>query len=349
MSTSPRSGERPLAVYTDLDDTDFSAGVRLLEQNGFEVRYLDTQDPEAIVALSKDAVAMLVGYATVTREMITRLPRLKIIALMSMGFNNVDVDAAAEHGVWVTNIPGAATEEVATHALALALHATRGLSFYSETVVAGRWNSRAAIAQPRLSALTLGVLGLGKIGSKLAELAQPLFGEIIGYDPFLPDNDETRARLAELGVRRTSLEEVRDTANVLSLHIPLNSDTESFVDAEFLAAMPSGSYLVNVSRGQLIDSAALRAAVDSGHLAGAGLDVLDEEPPSHDHPLVNAPGVTVTPHIAYYSSESDAEYVRQQAQNVVTHAQTGRPDAPVNDPSTFTTHAASVAAAPAGA
>lgn len=349
MSTNPDLGGRPLAVYTDLDDTDFSAGVRLLEDQGFEVRYLDTQDPEAIVAVAQDAVAMLVGYATITGEMIARLPKLEIIALMSMGFNNVDTAAAAEHGIWVSNIPGAATEEVATHALALALHATRGLSFYGESVVAGRWNSRAAIAQPRLSALTLGILGLGKIGSKLAELAQPLFGEIVGYDPFLPDTDETRARLASLGVRRASLSEVRDTANVLSLHVPLTPETESFVDAEFLAAMPRGSYLVNVSRGQLIDSAALRAAVDSGHLAGAGLDVLDEEPPRQDHPLVDAPGVIVTPHIAYYSSESDAEYVRQQAQNVVTYAQTGRPDAPVNTPTISPTHAAPAAAASAGA
>lgn len=349
MSTNSREGERPLAVYTDLDDTDFSAGVRLLEEHGFEVRYLDTQDPDAIVAGAQNATAMLVGYATITREMIEQLPKLEIIALMSMGFNNVDVEAATEHGVWVTNIPGAATEEVATHALALALHATRGLSFYGEAVVSGRWNSRAAIAQPRLSSLTLGILGLGKIGSKLAELAQPLFGEIVGYDPFLPDTDETRARLAALGVRRASLEEVRDAANVLSLHVPLTPDTDRFVDAEFLAAMPSGAYLVNVSRGQLVDSQALRAAIDSGHLSGAALDVLDEEPPGDGHPLVGVPGVIVTPHIAYYSDETDAEYVRQQAQNVLTFAARGTPDAPVNEPIFVSTHAANSVAAPAGA
>jgi phosphoglycerate dehydrogenase-like enzyme len=349
MSANAGLGERPLAVYTDLDDTEFSAGVRLLEAHGFEVRYLDTQDEAAIVAGAQGATAMLVGYATITRSMIEQLPDLEIIALMSMGFNNIDVEAAAEHGVWVTNIPGAATEEVATHALALALHVTRGLSFYSEAVMSGRWNSRAAIAQPRLSSLTLGILGLGKIGSKLAELAKPLFGEIVGYDPFLPDSDETRERLATLGVRRASLEEVRDTANVLSLHVPLTPDTHRFVDADFLAAMPTGSYLVNVSRGQLIDSAALRAAIDSGHLSGAGLDVLDEEPPSVGHPLVGAPGVTITAHIAYYSDETDAEYVRQQAQNVLTHAEQGRPDAPVNTPIATPRRAAPSAVATAGA
>lgn len=333
MSTD--ASARPRAVYTDLDDTDASAGVALLESAGFDVSTLESRDPEVIVAGAQDAVALLVGYAEITREMIERMPTLRIIALMSMGFNNVDIDAAAEHGVLVTNIPGAATEEVATHALALALHGARGLSFYGQATRDGLWNVRDTIVPQRLSETRLGVIGLGKIGSRLAQLSRPLFGEVVGYDPMLPDTAETRAWLVDIGVRRASLEEVRASAHVLSLHLPLLDSTENMVDAAFLSAMQPGSFLINVSRGGLVDSGALAASLDAGHLSGAGLDVLETEPPPVDHPLLRHPRAIVTPHVAYWSSRTDAEYVRQQAQNVVSWASTGRPDslvAPVRTP-----------------
>lgn len=322
----------PIAVYTDTDDTDVSAGVRLLEEAGYEVRILETRDADAIIAGARDAEVLLLGYAPITREIIAALPELKLIALMSMGFDFVDLDAASEHGVWVTNVPGAATEEVATHALALLLHATRQLPFYLGSATPEQWNDRAETAPPRLSELQLGIVGLGKIGREFARVAGPLFGGIVGYDPFLPDTAEVRAELAQLGIRRAELAEVRDSAHVLSLHLPLTPDTERMVDAEFLAAMPAGAVVLNVSRGGLIDSAALVAALDSGRLSAAALDVLDQEPPAADHPLLGRDDVVLTPHIAYFSSFTEAEYVRVQAANAVTFAATGRPESPVNTP-----------------
>lgn len=322
----------PIAVYTDTDDTDVSAGVCLLEEAGYEVRILETRDADAIIAGARDAEVLLLGYAPITREIIAALPELKLIALMSMGFDFVDLDAASEHGVWVTNVPGAATEEVATHALALLLHATRQLPFYLGSATPERWNDRAETASPRLSELQLGIVGLGKIGREFARVAGPLFGGIVGYDPFLPDTAEVRAELAQLGIRRAELAEVRDSAHVLSLHLPLTPDTERMVDAEFLAAMPAGAVVLNVSRGGLIDSAALAAALDSGRLSAAALDVLDQEPPAADHPLLGRDDVVLTPHIAYFSSFTEAEYVRVQAANAVTFAATGRPESPVNTP-----------------
>lgn len=317
------------AVYTDLDGTDFSAGRELLSSAGFEVSYLDSLDAETIVGGAAGASALLVGYAEITRSMIERMPSVKIIALMSMGFDNVDVDAATEHGIWVTTIVGAATEEVATHALAMALHLARGITFSQQAVVFGRWNDRDALVQPRLSECTLGLMGLGRIGMKFAELARPLFGEIIGYDPFIPDTDETRARFAAAGVRRVDAATVRSSSHFLSLHLPLTADTAAMVDAAFLGSMKPLSYLINVSRGGLVDSSALCEVLDSGHLAGAGLDVLDAEPPSSEHPLLGHPRALITPHIAYFSGRSEAEYVRLQAQNVVSWAQRGTPDTPL--------------------
>ena len=323
---------RPIAVYTDVDDTDPTPGIRLLEEQGFEVRVLGTRDPQEIIAGAQGATVLLPGYASVTREMIEALPELRLISLMSMGFDYVDIDAATEHGVWVTNVPGAATEEVATHALAILLSSVRQLRFYTASAVPATWNDRAETAPPRLSETTLGIIGLGKIGRELVRLARPLFGEVIGYDPMLPDTPEVRAELADLGVRRTELAEVRAAADMLSLHLPLTPQTERMVDAEFLAAMPAGSVLVNVSRGGLVDHAAVAAALDTGRLAAGERDGLAEEPPSADHPMLGREDVVLTPHIAYFSARTEIEYVRIQAQNAATLLATGTPDSPVNRP-----------------
>lgn len=323
---------RPVAVYTDVEDTDPAIGIALLERAGFEVRVLGTRDSAEIIAGAHDATVLLPGYASVTREMIEAMPQLRIVALMSMGFDYVDLEAATEHGVWVTNVPGAATEEVATHALAILLAATRQLGYYQRSAQPGTWNDRAATAPPRLSETTLGIIGLGKIGRELIRLARPLFGEVVGYDPMLPDTPEIQADLEALGVRRTDLEEVRRSANVLSLHLPLTPKTEHMIDAEFISGMPAGSVLVNVSRGALVDHVALAAALDAGQLSGAALDVLETEPPAADHPMLGRDDVVLTPHIAYFSARTEIEYVRIQAQNGVTLFETGTPDSPVNRP-----------------
>lgn len=329
---NPMTTARPLAVYTDVDDTDPAPGIALLEQHGFEVRVLGTRDPHEIIAGARDAVALLPGYATITREVIEALPHLRLVALMSMGFDYVDVDAATEHGVWVTNVPGAATEEVATHALAILLHSLRQLPFYLASATPTDWNERAAAAPPRLSEKTLGIIGLGRIGRELARQAGPMFGRVVGYDPLMPDTAEIRADLERLGVQRADLAEVRAAADVLSLHLPLTPETENMVDAAFLARMPPGATIVNVSRGALIDNLALVDALDVGHLAGAALDVLDVEPPQPGHPLLDRDDVVLTPHIAYLSERTEIEYVRIQAQNAVTLLETGSPESPVNRP-----------------
>lgn len=323
---------RPLAVYTDVDDTDPAAGIALLEAAGYEVLVLGTRDPDEIIAGARGASVLLPGYAEIPRRVIEALPELSLIALMSMGYDYVDVAAATEHGVWVTNVPGAATEEVATHALGLLLASARQLRFYTRSAAPDTWNDRAPAAPPRLSETTLGIIGLGKIGRELVRLARPLFGEVIGYDPMLPDTPEVRAQLAALGVRRTGLAEVRSAAHVLSLHLPLTPETTGMIDAEFLAQMPGGAVLVNVSRGALVDHAAVAAALDAGRLAGAALDVLEQEPPAAGHPMLGRDDVVLTPHVAYFSAHTEIEYVRIQAQNAVEFMRTGVPETPVNTP-----------------
>lgn len=329
MPSAGKIMNRPVAVYTDIDNTDITPGIKLLEDSGFEVRVLGTRDPQEIIAGAQGAEALLPGYSEVTREVIEALPQLRIIALMSMGTNTVDLRAAKEHSIWVTNILGRATEEVGTHTLAIILAMLRQLDYYQANANPTRWNLRAENPPPRLSELTLGIVGLGRTGQELARVAAPLFNEIIGYDPIQQSNLATGLNLPSIA--RMPLDDLIGTADALSLHLPLTPSTESLVDTGFLNKMKPCSYLVNASRGGLIDENALATALDQGHLAGAALDVLSEEPPPLNHPLVGRPDVVLTPHIAYYSAHTVTDYVETQARNVVAFRKHGRPLSPAQE------------------
>ncbi|WP_158865813.1 C-terminal binding protein [Leifsonia sp. AG29] len=323
------SADRPLAVYTDTDDIDPAPGIELLEAAGFDVVRLETRDADDIVAAAEGAEALMVGYAAVDADLIRRLPSLRIISMLSMGYDNVDVEAATAAGVWVANLVGAATDEVAAHALGLAL-AARSIDRAARGTRDGGWGLPHAPKATTES--TVGVLGLGRIGRRFAGFAAPLFGEVIGTDPMLPDDEQARGGLAAAGIRRVGLDELLAESDVLSLHLPLSDETAQLVDADFLAAMRPGSVLVNVSRGGLIDEEALLAALDSGHLSGAGLDVVAAEPPALDHPFRSHPHVVLTPHVAYLSSRTGRAYATGQARNVIALFTDGAPLTPVNRP-----------------
>ena len=310
---------RPVAVYSDWGEIDMTPGVRMLEDAGWEVRTVGSTDAEAIAAGAADATALCLGYASVGRELLARLERLRIVATLSAGWDMVDVDAAAERGVWVATIPDAAVDEVASHALALALALVRHLPWTDRDVRAGSW-VLAVDDPPRVPrALTFAVLGVGRIGRRTAELAGGVFGRVAGHDPYVP------ADRWPAGVQRLGLDELLAQADVLSLHLPLTRESEQLVDAALIARMRRGASLVNVSRGGLVDHAALLAALDAGQLAGAGLDVLDVEPPPADHPVLHHPRVLITPHAAFLSDRSLDAYPRRQAENVLAWQRTGRP------------------------
>ncbi len=328
MSTDLHAGAgtaagRIVAVCRDLDELDIEAGVRMLEAAGCHVVRLSADDADTIAREASDAEALLIGYARVDAPLLERLPRLGVIATASMGFDMVDVDAATARGIWVANVLGAATEEVATHALGLALASTRGIVTHATAVRAGGWDLGAAPTPRRLSQQTLGLVGLGRIGLALAGRASATFGRVVGYDPYAAETP---------GIERMSADDVLAAADVLSLHLPLTDETAGYLNAERIARMPRGATVVNVSRGGLIDAAALVTALDSGHLAGAALDVLETEPPAADDPLVTHPKVIVTPHSAFLSDASIADYVRLQAENALAWLASGQPATPVNSP-----------------
>jgi D-3-phosphoglycerate dehydrogenase/C-terminal binding protein len=244
----------------------------------------------------------------ITRATIERLERCKLIVRCGVGYDNVDHAFARSRGIPVANVPDYGTEEVADSAIGMLLALTRGIAFFNTFLRAPEapWRFHEVGPLSRLRGQTLGIVGLGRIGTAVAVRAKALGMEVAFYDPYKPDGYDKA-----LGVRRKeTLEELLAEAQVLSCHCPLTEETFRLIDARAIARMPRGSYLINTSRGEVVDVTAIPPAIASGQLAGAGLDVLPQEPPPPDHPLVAAwrdprhpahTRVILNPHSAFYS------------------------------------------------
>ncbi|OIJ65275.1 C-terminal binding protein [Streptomyces mangrovisoli] len=315
----------PVVVITDTEELDPGPAVRLLSAAGFEVRVVGSRAPDAIAAAARDADALIVGYARIDAALFDRMPRVRMIATMSAGHDMIDTDEAARRGIWVANLPHAATEDVAVHALAQALALVRRLPQADAVVRSGGWSQDLADVPRRAGELTLGVLGLGRIARVLTRIAGPVFGRIVAHDPHAADWPD--------GVERVDLDTLLARADVLSLHVPSTPGTRGMVDAGLLARMRPGSLLVNVSRGDLVDPDALLAALDEGRLAGAALDVFPVEPPADDDRLRSHPRLLLSPHSAFLSDASLRAYVTEPARNVIAWWTDGRPHTPVVVPS----------------
>jgi D-3-phosphoglycerate dehydrogenase / 2-oxoglutarate reductase len=251
---------------------------------------------QAVVEAAGTADGVLVQYGQITSEIIGQCPSWRVIGRYGVGVDNVDLDAATRHGIAVVNVPDYCVEEVATHAAAMLLAAWRKLALSGELIANGRWGDWKALQpiQP-MSDSTLGLIGIGRIGGEVIRLLSPFFGRVISFDP---------VQEPPAGVQAATLDEVFAKSDVVSLHCPLTAETRDLVNAERLESMRRGALLVNVSRGPLIDSAALNEALRSGAIAGAALDVLPQEPPDADDPLLTAPNLLVTNHSAWYSEVS---------------------------------------------
>jgi phosphoglycerate dehydrogenase-like enzyme len=304
-----------LAVFVDLVECDLYEGPKLLRDAGFDVRTAVARTPGEVAAAAQGAAALLTGDAPVTDSVLAAIPELRIVATVTAGIDQVDVEAARERGVWVANVPDAYTEEVAVHALAMMLAVLRQLPRYDRHVRDGGWDPMEGTWPARPSELTLGIVGLGHIGARLATLARPLFGRLLGHDP---------VSAAPVSMEAVGLDRLLSESDVVSLHTPMTPHTRGLIGHAELGRMRPGALLVNVSRGGLVDEAALLHALDGGHLAGACLDVLAEEPPG-DSPLLHHPAVLLSPHAAFLSARSAREGVVRQVANVAAWARDGRP------------------------
>jgi D-3-phosphoglycerate dehydrogenase len=306
-------------LITDHDFPDVELETRLLGEAGMEVSAAQCRTEDEVIAAGKGCAGFLTQYAPMNAKVFAALPEVRVVSRMGAGFDTVNLDDAKRHGVWVANSPDYGVGEVATHALGMALALVRHLPFYDRDVRAGNWHYTSAGTLRRVANMTLGILGLGRIGKRMAKLSQHAFARVVACDPHIADADFPDY------VRRASLEELFRESDLVSVHVPLNDETRGMVDLRKLSLMKAGSFFVNTARGSVANLGDVLKALDTGRLEAAALDVLPKEPPEADHPVLRHPRVLLSPHAAFYSVEGEIELRRKAAQNLVDWARTGKP------------------------
>ena len=280
-----------------------------------------TGDVESVLATAADADAILNTYLPWTADSIGRLEKCRIIARYGIGFDNVDLKAAADAGIVVTNVPDYSVEEVATHALALILASLRKVVMADESVRSGTWSIDNFRPIRRLSTLTVGLVGYGRIARRIAAPLEALGAGVIAHDPYLQPGPDLPPLL--------ELDTVLARSDIVSLHLPLNDETRGIIGTDALARMRPTAILINTSRGPLVELDALATALREGTIGAAALDVFDVEPLDGGR-VDGVPNLIVTPHMAYYSEEALAESQRKAATQVIKVLTGEKPDYQVN-------------------
>jgi D-3-phosphoglycerate dehydrogenase len=252
-----------------------------------------------IVAVAKDADAVLVTYAKLTREVLNQFTRCKAIGRFGLGVDNIDLPTAKEKGIAVNYVPDYCIREVSDHAMALLLSLIRKVPLSNKLVQSGRWEMPAVVPIRRIEGTVLGLIGFGHIPRLVARKAQAFGIKVIAHDPFAKPEIFKAAN-----VESVDLDTLFKTSDYVSVHAPLLPVTRGMMNASAFAKMKKGAYIVNTARGPLIDEPALIAALDSGQIGGAGLDVVAAEPLAKDSPLLGRDNVIISPHTAFYSIEA---------------------------------------------
>lgn len=276
-----------------------SEKVLCVEQNVNDVEDLSSFD------------ALLVRSATtVTAELLEKMPNVKIVARAGVGVDNIDLDAATKRGVVVVNAPDGNTISTAEHTFAMMMSVMRNIPQANASIKAGEWN-RKAFQGFELRGKTLGIIGFGRIGTQLAKRAKAFEMSLLVFDPFL-----TKARAEKLGVTTAELDEVLANADIITVHTPLTKETKGLLGMENIAKTKPGVFLINCARGGIIDQEALKHYLDNGHIAGAALDVFEEEPVA-DENLLSFKNVIATPHIAASTKEAQLNVAAQVSEEVL--------------------------------
>ncbi|KAB2956280.1 MAG: hypothetical protein F9K18_13235, partial [Thermoanaerobaculia bacterium] len=287
------------------------SGVEILRSAGAEVLEVGTADRPRLKELVADADALVVRSATkVTRELLDAATRLKVVGRAGIGVDNVDVPAATERGVLVVNAPTANVMSAVEHTFALLLALARHIPAADASMKRGEWD-RKTFKGVELQGKTLGIVGFGKIGQRVGARARAFEMTLIVVDPAI---DAARAR--ELGAEKVTIDELVERADVVTFHAPLNPGTRDILNAERIARLKTGALVVNCGRGGVLDETALLAALESGRLAGAALDVYESEPPTHLE-LVRHPRVIATPHIGAQTDEAQERIAVETARMVL--------------------------------
>jgi len=302
---------RPIVAVTDSVFPSLDPAMQALARVDPEVRMAKTAGADDILAVARDADAILVTYAKLPGELLRELRRCKVIGRFGLGVDNIDLKTAAERGIIVTYVPDYCMQEVSDHAMALLLALARKVPFSNRLVQGGRWEMPAVAPLRRLAGQVLGLIGFGNIPRALAPKAKAFGLTVITHDPYV-----SKDVLAAAGVEGVSFDDLLARSDFVSVHAPLTSATRGLVNAEVFVKMKKGALIVNTARGPLIDEAALIAALDAGRLGGAALDVVATEPLPKDSPLLGRDNVILTPHTAFYSVEALEELQTKCASDV---------------------------------
>jgi glycerate dehydrogenase len=294
-----------------------------------DLQVFDRTAPAEILARAGDAEIVLTNKVVLDAATLAALPRLRYIGVLATGYNVVDLEAARARGIPVTNVPGYSTPSVAQLTFALLLELTHHVGAHSEGVRAGHWSRSPDFCYwetplVELAGRTFGVVGFGQVGRAVARLAEAFEMRVLVHTRTPPEPPPPNLRF-------TDLDTLLGESDVVSLHCPLTPETKHLINAQRLARMKPGAFLLNAARGPLVDEAALAEALNSGRLAGAGLDVLSTEPPPADNPLLRARHCIITPHLGWATRAARERLLRQAAENVRAFL-AGQPVHVVNGP-----------------
>jgi D-3-phosphoglycerate dehydrogenase / 2-oxoglutarate reductase len=297
----------------------------ILVRAGATLLVAETGAEDELTALAPEADGILTCWKPLTSKVIQAACGCLAIGRYGIGLDNIDVAAATRLGIIVTNVPAYCVEEVSDHALAMLLSLARKVTFYDRAIKSGLYDLQRETPLFRVRGRVLGIVGFGKIGRVLYRKAYGLGLKIIVHDPYVD-----RASVSGLDVEIVDFRSLLQRSDFISLHLPLTPETRGLFNRNALRQMKSGAFLINTSRGHLIDAVALRDALDQGIIAGAGLDVLPAEPPDADDPLIGHPRTIITPHVAFNSEESLIELRETAARQMAAVLWGRRPESIVN-------------------
>jgi D-3-phosphoglycerate dehydrogenase len=295
-------------VITDCDHGSIEEEKREFGRIGAELILAQIKEEEDLIWACKDADGLLNQYALLTRRVLEKLSTCKVIGRYGVGIDSVDLKAATDLGIIVANVPDYCVDEVADQALSMILALIRKTVFFDQKVKSNEWDFRHGRPVHRIKGKTLGLIGSGRIGLEVAKRISAFGVRVMAFDPYLQKTPE--------GIELTDLDTVLKESDFISIHCPLNESTRHLLGEKEFQKMQKKPLIINTSRGPIIDEMALIQALTQGQVSGAGLDVLEKEPPDPRNPLLKMENVVIAPHISFYSEESISELKRRTAENV---------------------------------
>ena len=298
MTEEPNNAH-PLVLVTDYAWPDLSLERKILAEVGAELLEASSGEEAQLLELAPSVDGILTCWKPVGEGVVRRAKRCLCIGRFGIGLDNIAVTTATELGILVTNVPSYCVDEVSDHALALILACARKVTSYDAAIRRGHYDLSVGVPIFRLRGKVLGIVGFGNIGRAVCTKGRAFGLQVVVFDPFLAS-----AEAEQMGAKTVTFGELLEQSDFISVHAPLTPDTENLFDRAAFQQMKKTAFLVNTSRGSIIDTAALHEALHDNLIAGAGLDVLPQEPPSLNDPVLTNPRIVVTPHAAFYSEES---------------------------------------------